>query len=241
MKIEKLNRAQAEITYEKWLSSDRPVFDVSNDYEKLRQDLHERYRLAKSKIFSEDNRKEYLIDVYFGIEIYECLSTYSSFNLNALADEDVWRYIAVIVAPDIIYDKWGDNADRYWKRGTRIWFRALWWYIHLSWQGSSDSTLDMLIKPQFNADVVLNLVERIGKYGTYIETIREIMRYYSQIPNYLISGYNRSQEGNMNLFRAIMKMHTAKSLIIDPNLCDGGVPSYVEAIFKETGFDQNKI
>ncbi len=244
MKIEKLNRAEGEVAFHDWMENGHIPVEISNDYQRIRKELNSDYKSIFNSLSSEKNRKAYLIDLKMGLKVYELLSAIPEFNLSHAADADVWRYMTVVVAPDPVYRRWtikepGPNTldERFWKKGARLWYRVVWRYIHLSWQGSYEKTYDLLTKPQFNADIILNLTDRVGKEGTSAETTREIMKYYGSIPNYAISAYSKKLEGDLTLFRVVMKLHLAKSLIVDPCLYMGGPSEYVKSLFKQTGFN----
>ena len=86
----------------------------------------------------------------------------------------------------------------------------------------------------------MNLVERTGRDGTYIGVYRLIMKYYSKIPYKTLSELNKkykSETGKQaeTLFRVIMKMNTAKVIVMEPGLCLGGEEGYVLSLFHELG------
>lgn len=243
MKIEKLNRAEAEVAFHDWMENGHVPVNVSVEYQKLRKELVTAYNNIIKSLSSGNSRETYFIDLKMGLKVYELLAGISGFNLTHAADDDVWRYLTVIVAPEPVYKRWtiknpGANTldERFWKRGVRIWYRTIWRYIHLSWQGSSERTYELLKKEQFNSDIILNLTDRVGKEGTSTETAREIMKYYGSIPNYAITAYSRKLDGDLTLFRAVLKLHLAKSLIVDPCLYKGGPAEYVKSLFEQTGF-----
>ena len=146
------------------------------------------------------------------------------------ADYEFWSYIALKVFPDIVSDRFGVEDDKhYYAKGLRIWPYTLYWYSHLSWQGDKESTLKILSSPRCCSDTVLNLVERPGRNGTYVDLYRNIMYYFVNTnPTKTLDSSN-----SIKLFRSIMKLALAKPQVIDPDLFDGGTNEYAKGIVKE--------
>ncbi|MBK3720369.1 hypothetical protein F9789_2290 [Staphylococcus arlettae] len=69
-------------------------------------------------------------------------------------------------------------------------------------------------------DTILQLVERPG-IGYNVEMYRELMKQYK--------GYDDSSR---DLFRRVLKVNTARLLTTSPELIDGGIPQYVDDLFK---------
>jgi len=125
------------------------------------------------------------------------------------------------------YHRFGVEDDKhYYAKGLRIWPYTLYWYAHLSWQGNIESTDKILSSSRCCSDTILNLVERPGRNGTYIDLYRRIMYYFVNISS-------TKSVDNIKLFRSIMKLALAKPQVIDPDLCDGGASDYAKEIVQE--------
>ena len=80
--------------------------------------------------------------------------------------------------------------------------------------------------------------ERTGRKGTYINVYRYIMYYYSRIPQNIIDSYNKRLPNKQDtLLRVIMRLNTAKVLVIDPALYLGGENEYAKSLFKDAGVE----
>ena len=87
---------------------------------------------------------------------------------------------------------------------------------------------------RFNSDTIQGLVERTGKKGTYVDVYREIVYQYNLLDfNSIVKFKKQLSGGSDNLFRAIMRLNTARSLVTDPFLTKGGVSGYVNSIIKD--------
>ena len=84
----------------------------------------------------------------------------------------------------------------------------------------------------FSTDTILNLVERTGRKGTYVQVYRYIMYFYSKLDLSVISEYKNAHQ-NADLFRAIMVLNTAKVVSIEPSLFLGGELEYAKSLFKK--------
>lgn len=136
------------------------------------------------------------------------------------------------VIPDIVAQRWGvDNASHYYERGTRIWLKSIWWYIHLSWQSDEESTIEIL--KNNTTDEILNLVERAGRHGYYLNVYRNIMYFFAKIPQE--RRYIATEGKSDRLFRRIMKLNTARCIVIEPPLYLGGEREYVKDLFNDLG------
>ena len=128
---------------QKWKNHSVDEFDLSYQY--LRNTVLDVYKENESS-------PSYVLDLRTGLSLYSLLNITSGFT-NVLAnDDDIWRYISCIVFPDITYLRYptpaqGDiriNQKRFYSHTRRIWLKTLWWYIHLSWQGSAYDTYKIM-------------------------------------------------------------------------------------------------
>lgn len=185
--------------------------ELRNQLLQLRDELYER------EGFDYVNNLGYKFDLTFGLGLYQLLSKTAGFTNRVASNDDVWRYLSIKVIPDIVYCRWGDKEDRYYRKSTRIWLKSIWWYIHLSWAGDAGSTQEILKRN--TTDSILNLVERPG-IGYYVELYREIMKQYAEI-----------SDSERMVFRRALKLNTALLPVTYPELAEGGIPGYVKYLF----------
>ena len=234
MKIETLNRERAKEEMSDWNANGHELKNVSTDYERIRREFALKY--TKIEQNCEDKpRKDYIIDIHFGVYLYQFLNSESWFNVRLAADDGFWRYLSVVVVPDIVAKRWGyDNENHFWKQSNRIWLKTLWWYLHLTWNQNPEETLRIISGFSFNTDMIQGLVERAGHKGTFINVFRSIVKHYSEVDrNIIIEFKKRVTSKNDSLFRAIMRLNTARCLVVDPCLCKGGEDGYVKSLFKD--------
>ncbi|MDN5485042.1 MAG: hypothetical protein L0G18_15475 [Pseudomonas sp.] len=160
-------------------------------------------------------------DMKVGLALYRVLSE-AGMDIRTAADDGWWLFLSVRVLPDLVRSRW-DIAPpvRYWKGRSRIWLRAMWWTVHLTWQGSEESTRKVL--ESVTTDTVVQLVERPGKGGFRIDLTR------------LIFKMRRLRKPSQDQFRAIMKLNTAQIVLKEPLFCEGGLFGYVDALFADVG------
>lgn len=160
----------------------------------------------------------YDFDLLFAIRLYDILGLNNNFSNRAASNDDIWRFLSIRVIPDIVHSRWGMNEVRY-MTSRRIWLKNLWWYIHLSWNGDTERTYEIL--KNNTTDTVLQLVERPG-VGYYISLYREIMLQYSCI-----------NDPSRTLFRKVLKLNTALLPVTYPELISGGIKEYVSYLFRK--------
>lgn len=233
MDIKYLTKKEAEQKYLEWCTNNYQIGELSESYQKLRNDL-------LTLFSSVDGLDEYEMDIQFGIKIYKYFENiFPNFSMRLASDEDFWRYICVCVVPEIVKKRWFKGTyngivDHYYEKGVRIYLRAIWWYIHLSKQDNLEDTLHLLQSPNCNEDVIQGLVERPGKKGTYVDVYRRIMKKYSEYSPEKISFYNKYiAKGNEKFFRCLMKFNTAHIVSTEPGLYLNGIDGYVDFLFDE--------
>lgn len=210
---------------QEWISTEK-IPELTEEENKFRN-----YLISEYNDIKKTTQKEYEIDLLFGLSLYKYLASFAEFNMRVATDNGFWRNVSLSIIPDVVADRWGkDNESHYWKRSTRIWPSQIWWYIHLSWQGDEDfkKTKEMLTKPCFTTDEIMNLVERSGKNGAYLDVYREIMLKYSKVSD---EERKKHQDKRKTLFRKIMILNTAKQALIDPELF--GIDEYVDMLFND--------
>lgn len=223
MKWKTISKSESEKVMESWNSDQSMPFD--SEYEFLRIELFK----AAEEVLQELNIQNYEIksagydfDLLFGLKLYEILNRNFGFTIRLASDNGVWRFLSLKVVPDLVYLRWEDNAGRYWKETRRIWLKALWWYIHLSWQGSAQETFETL--KGNTTDEIVQLVERSGPSGYRIDLCREIMSFYGSLDT-------EQKKRSSQVFRRVMKLNTARIKVIEPGLFIGGEENYVKGLF----------
>ncbi len=207
-------------------------FNVTNEYhpsyQEFRMALIETFKEARAKTGGKMN---YLLDLYMGLELYRLLRPGKEFSAIQSGDDSIWRYISVKVMPDITYlrypvpeksvrDEGGRmNHKRFYAATRRIWLKSLWWYIHLSWQGSEEKTFEVL--KDNGTDNINKLIETPGR-GYRIPLYRAMM-----------AEYYRTEPHKVKEFAAFTKLNNAKCAVVEPALTDGGESEYARRLFEE--------
>lgn len=228
MKWLQLKKNESENIFSYW--NEQPVPDYDPSYEKIRTDLVNIFNITRDELNTTNQdipKKGYAFDLLFGLRLYELFQN-QGLNLRDATDDGFWRYLSIKVAPDLIFHRWGLRPERFWSRGRRIWLKTLWWYIHLSFQGTVDRTHKTLRNN--TSDEIVQLVERAGQFGYRVDLYREIMKQYGPIAE-------NSKESS-SLFRKVMKLNTARCKMIEPQLVTGGLQAYVRELFEY--FDNGK-
>lgn len=163
--------------------------------------------------------KSYSFDLHIGLYMYQILEEEYDFNERFAAQDEIWRYISLEVLPDLVYERYGIEEKRFYKEKRRIWLRSLWWYIHLSWQGTEEATYEVL--KESSTDEINQLVDRSGSDGYRLDLTREIMRQHKIYSKDL---------GSRNL-RRILVLNTVRINMIEPGLVEGGTNKYVEELY----------
>lgn len=222
MMINMINREDSKKQFEQFVSyGEIPeyIFDrLNKDYLGLRKAILKIEETSK-------NDKTYMSDLQFALKLYAYLNSQDYFNYTIADNVDFWRYLCVCVVPDLIMRRHGLVANYFYQKSGRIYLQAMWWFIHMSYQGDSDSTYEAL--KRLNTDYILQFVERQGRDGFYLEVSREIIRVISKLPAAVV---NKKIDG-ANLFRRVLIQNTAKQ--DNYNLTtDGKTKEYVNALFK---------
>lgn len=242
MEIKTLNRGEAEKAMNEWISLFPQTPKLDSDYTILRNDLITLFQTVLNKA-EEKNIKpqDYYTDAQFGILLYAYLKKQNWFSLRVAADDGFWRYLSLKVIPDAVAVRWGkDNEGHYWSIPRRIWLKQLWWYVHLSWYNDENATRKVVESPNCSTDTILNFVERSGKNGTCIDAYRWIIYFYSIIPSDVLSSYNKGRKTD-DLFRVVMKLNTARMMVVEPSLCYGGCQGYAKKLFLDAGINMNAL
>lgn len=211
---------RAEMDFEKLeiLSSSIVPISPREDFKEIRNQLIEiRDYIFEKYEYDNANKLDYKFDLLFGLKMYQVLNENVGFTNRVATNDDIWRYLSICVIPDIVHSRWELNEERFYKSPRRIWLKALWWYIHLSWRGNEEETYNIL--KDNTTDTVVQLVERPG-VGYHVEMYREIMYQYSFI-----------QDSSREVFRRLLKLNTATILTTTPELVEGGIKKYVQDLY----------
>lgn len=222
MKVERLSKKEAAEAMTAWIDSSFALPALGKDYQEMRGDLTTLFQESRTPAL--DEVRSYEMDVYFGTALYAYLSRKPWFTERLAADDGFWRYLALKVVPNLVGSRWGnDNEEHYYTKPNRNWLKAIWWYVHLSMKrGGLERTKSMLLSGGFSTDTILNLVERSGRHGTNVAVYRAIMSKFASLDKPTMEG-----------FRRVMKLNTAKSVVIEPVFFTGGIEGYVSSLFED--------
>lgn len=223
MSIMRMTKANAEEYYEE-LKNSKFRYDESipDRYLELRKILRTKYLDVFNKYSKTNNRnKDYLLDFYFGLEVYEIMNNEFNLtrNLPVSANISFWIYLQMKVVPDIVYSRWQDRPLRFYKQTNRVWLSSIWWYIHLAWQGSKEQTA--IVAHNFTTDTIVNLIERTYT-GYDVNLTREIIRQLKRYDN-----------KNQRFFRSIMVLNTIYLKTIEPKFYKNSYEGYVKMLFEK--------
>ena len=221
MSFPTLNLKLSQRHFDEMVKSDAFLPDMSSpEMEEVRRQLLAIVSLYDSAAISNASGPG-AYDMKVGLALYRVLAE-AGMDIRTAADDGWWRFLSLRVLPDLVKSRW-DSAPpvRYWKGRSRIWLRATWWTVHLTWQGSEESTRKVL--ESVTTDTVVQLVERPGKGGFRIDLTRLIFR------------MRRLRKPSQDQFRAIMKLNTAQIVLKEPLFCEGGLFGYVDALFADVG------
>jgi hypothetical protein len=212
-----LTKSEALATWNAWHENgfNPPELTTNND-KVLRNKIVSIYESLK------DGYKSFEYDVKFGIELMKLFDSLNISSLRLMSNDCFWRYISLVIAPDIVAHRHGYKVEYYFDKPNRVWFKSIWWLIYLSWQGSLAETERILLSGKFSTDTTVAMCERTGQDGTNIELYRAIVRKISTLEKFEASQIKR-----------VMKLNTVKSLVVEPSLFDEGIKGYVNSLFEE--------
>lgn len=232
MKWKEINRSLAKENYgEDCFNKElfgANIYDPS--YESLKLELNKAFRQSLEEFGIDPNCEDlkqvkniYKFDCVFAIRIYKIFTEGEYLvGIREASNDNIWRYIQLLVVPNIIAARWGNNnTERFYELGNRLYLKILWWYIYLSWTEDENKTKELIMNNINTSDTLAQLVERSGKNGYRIDVYREIMQQktYCQV--------------NTEEFRKIMVLNSARVKIINPYLYQDGVKDYVSNLINE--------
>jgi hypothetical protein len=223
MKWSTLNTTLARRRHEEMATSRNfAAVELTPDYTRLREQLLQ----AIPRFDTQENVGAGAYDVAAGLALYRILGA-AGLDVRAAADDGVWRFLSLKVIPEIVVGRWPHAPEeRFWRGRSRIWLRAVWWLVHLTWQDSEEQTQAVLA--DVTTDTIVQLVERPGRGGFRVELTRAMFRERSRrLP---------SQEE----FRALMKLNTARVMVTEPSFCEGGFDGYVHELHAHVALSLKK-
>ena len=188
-------------------------------------ELSDRIGIAFDEVYEScDGKYGYDFDFDFGLKLYSILGEYG-FGESDASNDDVWRYLQMRACPDLIVRRWPfvdgiPNEKRSWKNGQRMYFKAMWWYIHILWDGSLEQTEKR--KAQID---ISQITDRSGYGGIRIDVYKKIMHRFAEADEDM----RRGKEG------AIMILNSSYCRIMEPGLGDMSLDEYVDMLFRELG------
>lgn len=184
------------------------------DYDNIRAAV-----LESLPLFADSELEAGAYDIQMGLALYRILKE-RGFGIRHAADEGIWRYLSLVVLPDYVKSRWDKAQEaRFWSDRSRIWLRAVWWFVHLSWQGDDASTRASV--DGMSTDDVVQIVERPGRRGFRVDLYRAMVRAAGARP-----------QGQRKI-RQLMKLNTATVVMVEPSAYSGGVSEYVEALYQQ--------
>lgn len=231
MNLEFLNLQQSSEAFER-LSQANFIVDeskLSNEYQTIRKELLE----IDKKCSELDTGKKYNYDVYFAYYEFKLFNSYKWFTKEVSCNYGFWRYISLMVCPEIINKRFPGSEPHFYKKNVRIYYFVLYWFLYLSLiDNDPEKTLGMLLNSNFNTDTYFEIIERPGRQGINVELYREIFKTFSSCKTKTV--VNTKGE-NESILRVVLKINSAKLLTTSPNFYDGGIKGYVNMLFIKAG------
>lgn len=155
-------------------------------------------------------------DTATALRLYRVLQS-QGFSVRIAADDGVWRHLSLCVLPDLVAKRWPQTPEeRFWRSRSRIWLRSVWWLAHLAWQGTETATRAAL--DGVTTDMVVQLIERPGRSGFRVDLARAL---FSERSVHALG---------QDDFRAMMKLNTARLMVLAPEFAQGGIGGYVNRL-----------
>lgn len=239
----KLSSDDAEKIVQKYDSMDDSGFEAHKNRWKARQideeglepsslELRKKVLQVYSQYYDDPTKalgrnEMYRLDYKLGLFLYSELSFKNGFTTVVANDDDLWRYLSCKVFPDITYERYSEpkagdiriNRKRFYSHTRRIWLKTLWWFVHLSWQGSNEATENVL--KACNIDTINKLFEQPGD-GFRLDLCRELMKQY-----YFVENKSSKQ------FERIQKQNLVNCRNVEPALVCGGERGYLQSLFRQ--------
>jgi len=233
MKIVSLSLVDSRSLLSSWDTKTMPQLEYS-EYINIRESLQMLYNNVKNSLPA--NYDKYRLDVEFGVKLKSYFDTQSWFNLRVASDIGFWRYLSVVVVPNIVLERYPiESVDHYYDNPNRIWLHSIWRYAFLAWYSDEITTKTLLLKSQFSTDTIMNIVERSGRKGTLISLYRELIKRYALMTPVQIASFKKPKTSRDSLFRSLMRLNTARIMVLEPSLCKDGISGYIDSLFADLG------
>lgn len=233
MKFRELERDEAQKLYESLADGvikidDAYFADLDDSYSKIRKTI-------LAWIADHPVAKNYDFDLSFALELYSYFSPAKmpGFNESVASNYGFWRYVCLKVIPDIIIERHGFVKEYFYAKNVRLYASTLWWYIEMCYQGSLEKTYDCL--KDKSTDYILQIVERPGRDGMYLDVSRLIVHYLSVLPSDIVN----KEVGGQTLLRRILIQNTARSSNYNMVL-DNKADEYVKGLLLSCGVEVEK-
>lgn len=242
-RIKTLNKIECQNLMREWIACEGTKLPpLDDEYSTMREDLHKLFNRTLKSQNKYKSRFDYYMDVDYGVKLFEYLNQQPWFNLRVATDIGFWRYLSIMVIPDVVEERWGcDKEDHYWRRPARIWLRSIWWYVYIAHYTNLEETRTTLLKEQFSTDTILNLVERAGRDGMNINVYKNIIKIYSLVKKASLEEFKKNSKKGDDLFRAVMRLNTARIIVIEPVFYEGGELGYVFSLFESFGITKAQM
>lgn len=225
--LNSLNQEQFDDQVARWRKHELDG-ELEEPFDQLRSRVVDAFDGANGLELTTD--KMYPVDVEVGLALYEWLMLHR-ITIEDACNDNFWRYLSIVVFPDLTYLRWPKpekeqreaggriNFKRFFRGTRRIWVKTLWWYVHLSWQGDVATTREAI--KEGTADSLSKFIETPGR-GYRPEYYRAFMARYAKSP------VKKSET-----FAAAKKLSNARCRLIEPELTPGGVVGYCDQLFSE--------
>lgn len=222
MKPKFLEKFEAHKVFEELEENDFNFKNNLNEkYTEIRKTLKESFDVISSRF--RGDKDKYEIDMNFGLVLYEVLNKHFDLTNDMIiaSNQSFWIYINLYVIPDLLYKRWAGATlkTRYYNHAKRNWSSSLWWYIHLSWQGTEEETRTILEKYN-STDVIVQLTERSGR-GYNLDLTRALMKTKY---DFKVSASN---------FRVFMTLNTLYIKNVEPYFYEGGYLGYSKMLYEK--------
>lgn len=237
MSYKEYEKIDAKSSYERLLENYKEWISNSDDdyVHKLDSNLVEKYkqlrecvlkRIKEENLYDliENQNKVYKFDVQLGLILHEILDI----TEREATQNMYWEFLHLKVLPDVVMKRWDieKNKNRFVMedKDTRIYFKAIWWYVHflLVTGTSMEEAKEILLSDKLTTDTIVAVVERTGKSGYNYKTNAELLK---AIVN--------SKEKVTEFSRKVMYVNNAKTRSMIPAFSEGGEKEYAEKIVDE--------
>ena len=230
MKFYELEREEAQKIFESFVDGE---IKIDDDYfSNLDASYLEMRKTILSWLSKHPLTKNYDFDLFLALKLYSYFNheNFDGFNESVASNYGFWRFVCLMVVPDIIIERHGLIKEYFYAKNVRLYIPTLWWYIEMCYQGSIESTYDCL--KDKSTDYILQIVERPGRDGMFLDVSRLIVRYLSILPDDVVS----AECGGQTLLRRVMIQNTARGSNYNMIL-DNKADEYVRGIFSSCGVE----